>query len=151
PAVRAPGRRGRVNEHVARALDRARRAARRRRERDPVPRLDESRSCTGSDFLCEGGNTARRIAKGGAGLWVPTPRGVTLGVPWTGDGAARHREYAAARGPDRPKMETTVRRALLVAGWTALLAAPAPAVTIEWVPIGNPGNAPVPTKCFVPD
>jgi len=48
-------------------------------------------------------------------------------------------------------METTVRRALLVAGWTALLAAPAPAVTIEWVPIGNPGNAPVPTKCFVPD
>src|SRR5690606_31268182 len=53
--------------------------------------------------------------------------------------------------PDRPKMETTVRRALLVAGWTALLAAPAPAVTIEWVPIGNPGNAPVPTKCFVPD
>jgi sulfatase modifying factor 1 len=47
-----------------------------------------------------------------------------------------------------------VRKALLVAAGTALLAVPAPAVTIEWVPIGNPGNPgdePVPTKCFVPD
>jgi len=29
---------------------------------------DESRSCTGSDFPCEGGNTAGRIVKGVAGL-----------------------------------------------------------------------------------
>ena len=28
---------------------------------------DESRSCTGSDFACEGGNTAGRIVKGAAG------------------------------------------------------------------------------------
>lgn len=47
-----------------------------------------------------------------------------------------------------------MRNALLVMASTALLAAPAPAVAIEWVPIGDPGNpgdAPVPTKCFVPD
>jgi sulfatase modifying factor 1 len=44
--------------------------------------------------------------------------------------------------------------ALLVAAGTALLAIPAPAVTIEWASIGNPGNpadAPSPTKCFVPE
>jgi NAD(P)-dependent dehydrogenase (short-subunit alcohol dehydrogenase family) len=29
---------------------------------------DESRSCTGSDLVCEGGNTAGRIVKGVAGL-----------------------------------------------------------------------------------
>jgi hypothetical protein len=28
---------------------------------------DESRSCTGSDFACEGGNTAGRIVKGAPG------------------------------------------------------------------------------------
>jgi formylglycine-generating enzyme required for sulfatase activity len=47
-----------------------------------------------------------------------------------------------------------VPRSLFAATFTALLAASASAVTIEWVPIGNPGNAgdaPVPTKCFVPD
>jgi formylglycine-generating enzyme required for sulfatase activity len=47
-----------------------------------------------------------------------------------------------------------VRKSLFVAAWTALFAVPASAVTIVWVPIGNPGNpgdAPVPTKCYVPD
>ena len=47
-----------------------------------------------------------------------------------------------------------MRKSLFVAAWTALFAVPASAVTIVWVPIGNPGNpgdAPVPTKCYVPD
>lgn len=42
-------------------------------------------------------------------------------------------------------------RSLPIAALTALFAAPASAVTIEWVPIGDAGNAadaPAPTKCF---
>jgi formylglycine-generating enzyme required for sulfatase activity len=45
----------------------------------------------------------------------------------------------------------TVRKSLLTAVLAALLATPASAVTIEWVPVGNPGNAADPTPlstCF---
>jgi len=35
----------------------------------------------------------------------------------------------------------TVRKSLLAAALAALLATPASAVTIDWVPVGNAGNA----------
>ena len=47
-----------------------------------------------------------------------------------------------------------MRKLLLATALNALLATPASAVSIDWVPIGNPGNAgddPVPTKCFTTD
>jgi formylglycine-generating enzyme required for sulfatase activity len=45
-------------------------------------------------------------------------------------------------------------RSFLAAVLTALFATPASALTIDWVPVSNPGNpsdTPVPTKCYVPE
>jgi formylglycine-generating enzyme required for sulfatase activity len=45
-------------------------------------------------------------------------------------------------------------RSFLAAVLTALFATPASALTIDWVPVSNPGNpadTPIPTKCYVPE